>query len=175
MGLHRWNAIGNQNRLGFRLGHHPIIPGKHFLNDGLGLLRIRCELLRSRRRCLHQHFHIAPVIDHMHEGADSMTRSFICRDAGLGEHPPGGRNRLPANPTCQHIAFRSLCGVYNRLCCIGGGSGGHRCVHGKQRIHARRIDQNIRRCSITFSRGIADDVHRIGARPVDRQHGVKGR
>ena len=146
--------------------------GHHRLGGG----GIDGEVVRQARRGFHQQPLRLLVA---HQVGIAAHRIDL---GGVGRHPGRVQPRLGLRLGTQPHAQHRLAGARarparqhrgHRIGGFGGGGqrGGH--VHHQHRVVARILQQRFQGDAVTGRVGIADDVHRIGARPGRRQHRVQ--
>ena len=177
-GSHHGHAGCGQQGLGLGLGQHLAVLGQGAVDDGVGCGGRLGESWSQRRR-LHQLELVAPVGGQHGKGPHSVFRRVVAGDAGSVEDLARLLHRLRAQPTglqpaggrAQQRAQFGHQGAGD----VGTGHDGGGGMHEEHGAAARRLQQGAQGVDVARHRGVADDVHRVGARPVRRQRHLQRR
>ena len=177
VGLNHRDRVGREDRLGLGLAEHLATAGQRTLYHQPRGRGRRLEILRRRRRGLGQQLLVAPVANQMHVRADRALGRAVGRDVGRGKETARLGHGHLAHPVGQHVlavlALHLLEGVEHRLRALGARGDRGRRVHHQHRVEFLRLQQDLQRGAVTAARGVADDVHRVAARPGRRQHRIE--
>ena len=91
----REDAVGGQQRHGVAADQEVAAVHQVVVDDQAGRVRRRRELVRHRRRRLHQHFLVAPEADHVQEGIDGLIGRVVGGNAGVANRWRASATRAP--------------------------------------------------------------------------------
>ena len=168
-GLHRGDAVGPQQRLGLRITEPLAAFLQRLLEQRLGQLPVRREVLQHGCGKLLQRLLVACIGRQLQPRRRRAFRCVVAGNAGAGAVPPRQRHRRTTQPAGQH---RLGCRLDQRQTgrCNPVGRNNRRGGMDKQHtVDLGRCQQDPQAVRITVDRSVADDVDRVAMRPGGRQ------
>ena len=175
---HGGNAEGGKHCLGFRLGQERAAGAHGRPHDRACRLVGDSRVAPITRRCAHERLLRLCVLPEIVEALDRVARRFVGGDIGRAELlARAGDRRLaePAGEDRRHgFGVRRLHdGIQHRLCRFGRRGEGRGAVHHQDAVGLRVCEHGVERRLVAVRTGIADDVDRVGARPIGGKHLVQ--
>ena len=171
---HRRQAVGLEHVLHLRLAQ-PLAPlvqrPKH---DASGGKVVAVEQLRHRRRRLHQHFLVPPVVHELHERGDGLRRGVVVGDPAVGEDAPRHLPPFLVEPDGEDgLAVSPDGGFGGRDRDFAGFADRGRTVEYEQAVRLRLLQQRGDDGGVALGVGVGEDVDGVASGPGRRQHRVE--
>ena len=170
---HHRNAVGLQQGLGLGLGEQVPALG-HRVGDQFAAAGGCARGHRHRAAWRFEQQCLVGAVGREHaEGAHRFFGRFVAGQAGSLKDLARLAHRFVAQPAAHHAVGRGLGDGRAGACDVGALDDGRGRVHEQDGGRLRVGHQRLQGADVTFDGRVADDVHRVGARPVPGQHRIE--